>query len=165
MILKLMALGIFLLQVACGDAHDDTTPTDSEDTSSDESLDEDNNDENLSGNEADTTTDETADGFETSSNMVTFTVYIDENCTELPPSDSAVHLDTTNACNVAPKASMSDLVCYADKITYTNYPNILDCSGEGFFNELLVGVCQEFPGPVRTWKYIEPSTYNCITIE
>ena len=163
--LKLMALGMILLQVGCGDTQENTAPTDSEESSSGENLGDNESDETLSDNGSDTATDESTDESETTNNMVTFTVYIDEDCTELPPSDSVVHLDTTHACNVAPKASMSDLVCNADRITYTNYPNILDCSGEGFFNELLVGVCQEFPGPVPTWKYIEPSTYNCITAE
>ena len=34
---------------------------------------------------------------------------------------------------------------------------------DGIENELPVGVCEEFPGPVQTWKLIESSTYNCIS--
>jgi len=104
--------------------------------------------------------DVTGDG---STTTVTFTTYINDICTEAPPKNSVVQLDTTEACNEAPKASISDLVCYADKITYTNHPNVTGCTSEGFFNTLPVGVCQEFPGPVATWKFIEPDTYNCLS--
>lgn len=62
---------------------------------------------------------------------------------------------------------MGDLVCYSDKITYTNYPNTgtnypdtTACEGQSFANELPVGVCTEFPGPVATWKLIEAATYT-----
>jgi hypothetical protein len=98
------------------------------------------------------------------STTVTFTTYTDASCTQLPPMNSVVELDTTLACNEAPKASISDVVCYADKITYTNHPNVTGCDSEGFFNELPVGICQEFPGPVPTWKFIEPDTYHCLSV-
>jgi hypothetical protein len=99
----------------------------------------------------------------TNNTTVTFTTYIDGACTQTPPQNSEVILDTTVACNVAPKASISDVVCHLDKITYMNHPNNKDCSSAGIFNELPVGVCQEFPGPVQTWKFIDPDTYHCIS--
>lgn len=99
----------------------------------------------------------------TSGTTVTFTTYIDGACTQTPPQNSEVLLDTTVACNVAPKASISDLVCHPDKITYMNHPNNQGCSSAGIFNELPVGVCQEFPGPVQTWKFIVPETYDCLS--
>ena len=94
---------------------------------------------------------------------VTFTVYIDAACTQLPPRDSTVELDASTTCNSTPDASISDLVCHADRITYTNHPNNSDCSSAGIPNELFVGVCQEFPGPVQTWKLINHENYNCLT--
>jgi hypothetical protein len=99
----------------------------------------------------------------TSGTTVTFTTYIDGACTQTPPQNSEVFLDTAVACNVAPKASISDLVCHPDKITYMNHPNNQGCSSAGIFNELPVGVCQEFPGPVQTWKFIVPETYDCLS--
>lgn len=110
--------------------------------------------------ETDTDTDTEVD---TSRTKVTFTTYTNDACTELPPKDSVVHLDTTQACNETPDASISNVVCYPDRITYTNYPNISDCSSTGIPNELEVGVCQEFPGPAATWKLIEADTYNCLS--
>jgi len=94
---------------------------------------------------------------------VTFTTYVDDACTELPPRDSVVVLDPEVTCNETPDSSISELVCFADRITYTNHPNTSDCSADGISNELWIGVCQEFPGPARTWKYIEPDTYDCLT--
>ena len=99
----------------------------------------------------------------TAGNEVIFTVYVDDSCTELPPVDSTVVLDATAACNETPDASISELVCYADRITYMNHPNNSDCSSDGIYNELVVGVCTEFPGPVATWKYIESENYDCRT--
>ena len=96
-------------------------------------------------------------------NVVAFTVYTDDACTELPPQDSVVYLDTQISCNETPDSSISNLKCFADRITYTNHPNTSDCSADGIENELIVGVCQEFPGPVPTWKYIDPETYSCLT--
>lgn len=95
--------------------------------------------------------------------VVTFTTYTDADCTELPSADSVVNLDTTVACNETPDSSISALVCLEDRITYTNHPNSSDCSAEGIANELTVGVCQEFPGPVQTWKLIEASSYECLS--
>jgi len=95
--------------------------------------------------------------------VVTFTTYTDADCTELPAADSVVNLDTTVACNETPDSSISELVCLDDRITYTNHPNSSDCSAEGIANELLVGVCQEFPGPVPTWKLIDASHYACLS--
>ena len=95
------------------------------------------------------------------STRVTFTVYTDADCTELPAANSVVELDTTVACNETPDSSISNLVCLADRITYTNHPNSSDCSAEGIENELVVGTCQEFPGPVLTWKLIEADTCTC----
>lgn len=95
--------------------------------------------------------------------VVTFTTYTDADCTELPAADSVVNLDTTVACNETPDSSISELVCLDDRITYTNHPNSSDCSAEGIANELLVGVCQEFPGPAPTWKLIDASHYACLS--
>ena len=95
--------------------------------------------------------------------VVTFTTYTDADCTELPSANSVVNLDTTLACNETPDSSISALVCLEDRITYTNHPNSSDCSADGIANELLVGVCQEFPGPVQTWKLIEASSYECLS--
>jgi hypothetical protein len=94
---------------------------------------------------------------------VTFTTYTDADCTELPSANSVVSLDTELACNETPDSSISSLRCYADRITYTNHPNSSDCSADGIDNELFVGACQEFPGPVATWKLIEASSYACLT--
>mgnify|MGYP000026263122 CR=1 FL=1 len=96
------------------------------------------------------------------SNIVAFTVYTDAECTQLPPQNSVVYLDTTTSCNETPDSSISSLVCTEDRITYINHPNTSDCTADGIENELMVGVCQEFPGPVPTWKYIDPDTYNCL---
>ena len=112
--------------------------------------------------ETDTETDIDTD-VDTSRTTVTFTTYTNDTCTELPPKDSVVHLDTTLACNETPDGSISSVVCQPDRITYTNYPNNSDCSSTGIPNELEVGVCQEFPGPAVTYKYIEPDTYNCLS--
>jgi len=99
-------------------------------------------------------------------NVVTFTTYTDANCTETPNANSVVNLDTTVACNETPDSSISNLICSEDRITYTNHPNTSDCSADGIENELVVGVCQQFPGPVETWKLIEADTYECLsTIE
>jgi hypothetical protein len=95
--------------------------------------------------------------------IVTFTVYTDSACTEVPPIDSVVQLDATQPCNETPDASISNLRCFADRITYTNHPNNDDCTADGIENELSVGMCQEFPGPVLTWKLIEAETYLCRT--
>ena len=97
--------------------------------------------------------------------LVTFTVYTDAGCTELPNANSVVNLDTTVECNETPDSSISNLHCEVDRITYTNHPNTSDCSADGIENELLVGVCQEFPGPVPTWKLIEADSYACLSKE
>jgi hypothetical protein len=94
---------------------------------------------------------------------VTFTTYVNDTCTQVPPQNSVVHLDVTKACNPTPAGSISQIACYQDKITYTNHPRSPDCSLPAVLNELPVGVCKEFPGPVRTWKYIDPKTYDCRT--
>ena len=55
---------------------------------------------------------------------------------------------------------------------YNNYPNTgtskvgtagacVATAGGCFANTLPVGVCTEFPGPVKTWKMIVKSTYTC----
>jgi len=74
-----------------------------------------------------------------------------------------VTLDTTVACNVTGDGSASNVRCFADRIEFTNHPNNADCSSTGVTNTLSVGVCQEFPGPVATWKYVDPATYDCLT--
>ena len=90
-------------------------------------------------------------------------LWTDADCTEVPAADSVVHLDTQVDCNEIPASSISNLVCLSDRIVYTNHPNSSDCSADGIANELLVGVCQEFPGPVQTWKLIEASSYECLS--
>ena len=95
--------------------------------------------------------------------VVTFTTYTDSDCTELPAANSVVILDTTVECNETPDSSISELVCLDERITYTHHPNSNDCSAEGIANELVVGECQEFPGPVLTWKLIEASSYECLS--
>jgi hypothetical protein len=97
------------------------------------------------------------------STTVTFTVYTDSACTKLPPQNSTVVLDASKSCNSTPDASISELVCYKDRITYTNHPNNSDCSSAGIANELPVGKCTQFPGPVATWKLIEAVSYTCLT--
>lgn len=92
---------------------------------------------------------------------VTWVVYVDAACQALPPKDSTTTVDTTVACNVTGDGSVSDVVCHADHITYTNHPNSPDCSTPGVAIMLPVGVCQQFPGPVETWKRIDPDTYDC----
>jgi hypothetical protein len=107
---------------------------------------------------------DSGDDFDSGSqNTVSFITYMDADCTELPQMDSVVNLDTTISCNKTPDSSISRLICFEDRISYTNHPNTSDCSADGIENELPVGVCEEFPGPVRTWKLIESSTYNCIS--
>ena len=93
--------------------------------------------------------------------LVTFTTYTNSECTETPNADSVVNLDTTVVCNETPDSSISNLVCLEDRITYTNHPNSSDCSADGIENELIVGECQLFPGPVETWKLIEADSYQC----
>jgi len=102
-------------------------------------------------------------GNPSSETSVRFTVYTDAACTQLPSANSVVDLDTTVACNTTPDSSISELACFDDRITYTNHPNSSDCSASGITNELFVGVCQEFPGPVATWKRIEADTYECLS--
>ena len=119
-------------------------PPANDDSQSDSDVDGGNNDANEGG-------------------RVTFTTYMDAACTQLPAQDSVVHLDVAVECNTAPKASISNVVCYADRIEYDNHPNNGDCSTSPFQNTLPVGVCTEFPGPVPTWKWIEPSTYDCFS--
>jgi hypothetical protein len=65
------------------------------------------------------------------------------------------------ACNVTPDGSVSNVMCFADHITYNNHPNIPDCSNQGVEINLPIGVCQQFPGPFETWKLIDPETYDC----
>ena len=99
----------------------------------------------------------------TTGTKVTWTTYTNAECTTLPARNSTVTLDTTVACNDSGDGSASNLVCYSDRITYTNHPNIANCSNTGVANTLSVGVCVEFPGPFRTWKLIDSATYNCLT--
>ena len=92
---------------------------------------------------------------------VTFTVFLDDECTQLPDRPSTVVLDTAVACNPTPDASISNLQCTAEGITYTNHPNTPDCTSAPRSNTLAVGVCTLFPGPVTTYKLIDPATYQC----
>lgn len=103
------------------------------------------------------------------STYVTYTTYTDDQCTVeavAPGGESAtVTMDFTQTCNEVPKASVSELVCYPDRIVYTNHPNSDDCSAAPHCNEIVIGVCTEFPGPVPSWKFIEPDTYSCASFE
>ena len=107
---------------------------------------------------------------EMTGHTVTWTTYVDASCTTLCPSgDCSTTLDLTLECNQNTESSQDNIVCEADKITYNNYPNTGSNSGnemcvdiDGVFaNELPVGVCTSFPGPVETWKLINADTYNC----
>jgi len=101
-----------------------------------------------------------------SSTQFTYGVYRDDKCTDKA---ADVTIDTAVACNPTPDSSNSAAICTADKVTYTNWPNnneckVCDnakCSAEGFANEIVVGVCTFFDGPVPTWKLIAKSTYAC----
>ncbi|MGB0588607.1 MAG: hypothetical protein ACPGU1_02910 [Myxococcota bacterium] len=95
--------------------------------------------------------------------VVTWTTYTDASCTQPAPMNNVVEVDTTLACNEVADASFSDVICYADKITYTNHPDEADCDSDGSSIELPVGVCVEFPGPVTTWRFIDPDTYHCLS--
>jgi len=102
------------------------------------------------------------------STSVTFRTYTTSDCSGEYVSHfsqsgwvAEIVADTNVECNATPDSSISNLVCYSDKITYTNHPNSNDCSSQAIENELPVGVCTEFPGPVPTWKYIDALTYDC----
>ena len=109
-----------------------------------------------------------------SNNTVTWTTYIDNACTALCPAtdtaDCSTTVDLTSTCNRNSESSQNNVTCSADKITYTNFPNTgtsyagtegCDANMTSFLNELPVGVCTEFPGPVPTWKLIVAATYTC----
>ena len=88
---------------------------------------------------------------------VTFKTYTDDQCTELATlngDDEAgiVNLDLDISCNPTPDASLSELTCYTDGIMYINHPNTGDCTADPICNEIPIGVCQYFPGPVPSWK-------------
>ena len=103
----------------------------------------------------------------------TWTTYADDACTTPCPSGSveacSTTVDTTKDCNQNSESSQSDVKCYADKITYKNYPNTGTNSGsagcpsdvQSFDNEIAVGQCVYFGGPVPTWKKIEADSYEC----
>ena len=107
-------------------------------------------------------------------NTVTWTTYTDDKCTTLcpakNPADCTTTVDVTATCNRNSESSQDGVVCETDKITYTNYPNTgtsypdtagCDSNMKSFANELPVGVCEHFPGPVPTWKMIVKDTYDC----
>jgi len=96
------------------------------------------------------------------STQVKWITYMDAECTKLPPRNSTVVVDTTVPCNIIPDGSVSSVQCFADHISYTNHPHDPTCSASWAFpNSLPVGKCTEFPGPHRTWKYIDPASYQC----
>ena len=107
-------------------------------------------------------------------NTVTWTTYINDKCTELcpakDPTTCSTTVDVTAACNRNSESSQDGVVCDTAKITYTNYPNTgtsypdtkgCDAGMTSFANELPVGECTYFPGPVPTWKMIVKNTYTC----
>lgn len=103
----------------------------------------------------------------------TWTIYANDACTEICPFGSveacSTTIDTTKDCNQNLESSQSDVACSATKVTYINYPNTgtnsgsegCPSDGQSFTNEIAVGECVEFPGPVTTWKMIEADTYDC----
>jgi hypothetical protein len=98
-----------------------------------------------------------------SSVPITWTTYIDADCTTLPDGTSSpvVTVFTEIDCNITPDGSVSDLVCDATGISYNNYPHDDQCSSTAIPNTLQLGVCTWFPGPVDTWKLIEVDGYAC----
>jgi len=167
---RVLSMVLFLLMIACGDDPDMVVPAGPDDEgAADSGVADDGGDDGSpdteevpDGGEADADADN-ADADSPGGTTVTFTVYTDEGCTQLPPMNSEVTMDINNECNETPKASISNLVCFEDRITYDNHPNVEGCASEGIFNELVVGVCTEFPGPVRTFKLIEAGSYDCLS--
>jgi len=114
-------------------------------------------------------------------NTATWITYTDDKCTVLcpvgasgvantDPAECSTTVDVTSACNRNSESSNNGVVCLTDKITYTNFPNTgtayagttgCDAGMDSFANELAVGVCTYFVGPVPTWKMIDASTYTC----
>ena len=114
-------------------------------------------------------------------NTATWITYTDDKCTVLcpvgasgvantDPAECSTTVDVTSACNRNSESSNNGVVCLTDKITYTNFPNTgtayagttgCDAGMDSFANELAVGVCTYFVGPVPTWKMIVASTYTC----
>ena len=104
---------------------------------------------------------------------VTWVVYTDDACTQLHANCESYGCATTltvgDTCQQWTEASADAVTCTDSKITYNNYPNT-GTTYEGATacdpskikeNELEVGVCQYFPGPVPTWKKIDASTHSC----
>jgi hypothetical protein len=56
-------------------------------------------------------------------------------------------------------------MCCDNRISYTNHPNSNSCeiNDNNKENVLQVGVCQYFPGPADSWKFIDASSYTCNT--
>ena len=92
----------------------------------------------------------------------TFVTYTDAECT-ITPKNATVTLDVNEECTVTPDGSISDFACFENKVRYKNYEKDGECSGDNMkFNELAVGVCQEFPGPHQTFKMINSDSYDCV---
>jgi len=106
---------------------------------------------------------------------VTWVVYTDDQCTKLhdrcKDDGCETILEVGDTCSQWTEASADAVTCTDAKITYNNYPNTgtksggTACSGTAKPNELEVGVCQEFPGPVKTWKMIDADTHSCGTAD
>jgi len=92
---------------------------------------------------------------------VKFSTYSDANCSIIPNDDAKDITLKVDECSVTPDGSVSELVCYEDRIEYNNHVHDYDCEGDVKPNVLMVGLCQEFPGPVQTWKLIDKETYDC----
>lgn len=119
--------------------------------------------------------DDNSDDSGVSSGVVFFTTYFDDECTNA--ASDPIQMTVDSACNLAPDVSMSNLQCFEDRISWTNWPNTgtgagytedtgcVDATGQNFPdgipNELVVGVCTEFPGPNTVWKKVDADTYDC----
>lgn len=100
-------------------------------------------------------------------NTVTFWVFTDDQCTipAITPggASSETMLDITIECQETPDASVTEVTCFEDRIMYVNHPNTKDCSAEPKCNEIPIGECTHFPGPVPSWKFIYADTYTCLS--
>ena len=106
---------------------------------------------------------------------VTWVVYTDNQCTQMHPNcisyGCSITLEVSDTCQQWTEASANAVTCTDDKITYNNFPNTgtkhtstgaTACDQSRTRpNELKVGVCQYFAGPVPNWKMIDASTHSC----
>lgn len=100
---------------------------------------------------------------------VSFDTYLDAACTKLPTKkgETIVTVNTTKtlstavACNEA-HGSMSNVKCFADRITYDDHPMNTNCTGTPIPVTIPVGVCTPVAtGERTTYKLIKAETYTC----